>query len=141
MRLTWRDLIVTPFMVAIIAVYAAHVSGADGWLLSSTRGSAVMILILGYGGCRLGIPGDVYKRGGTRGVRIYAACMSVLGVAAVVGGVTALVAGNGIALAVLFGATMALWVPATARHAITKRHPPESDAEVREILTWVRAHH
>ncbi|HZU55987.1 MAG TPA: hypothetical protein VFA06_08995 [Actinocrinis sp.] len=125
MRLTWRDAATVPFMAAIIAVYTAHLGGADGWLLASTRGNATAILVLGtVGGCALGSAAEVFE-GDRRstGVELYATLTGLLGLAALVGGAVALIAANGSALAVLFGATMALWVLSTLRHLFTAAAP------------------
>jgi hypothetical protein len=126
MRLTWRDAATVPFMAAIIAVYTAHLRGVDGWLLASTRGNATAILVLGtVGGCALGSGAKVFE-GGHRstGMEMYAMITALLGLAALTGGVVALIAGNGPALAVLFGATMALWVLSTLRHLFTAAPRP-----------------
>ncbi|HET9171040.1 MAG TPA: hypothetical protein VFN97_16500 [Actinospica sp.] len=144
MKLTWKDLVTVPFMVAIIAVYVTHVVGAEGWLLGSTRGAAMSILILGIGGgCALGSAGDVFTSAEKSGLgtRLYAVFTGLLGLAALVGGVVALAAANETALTVLFASTMALWLVATARHAVTEPHPSAADTEAREILDRVRTHH
>jgi hypothetical protein len=140
MKLAWRDGATIPFIVAIIAVYAAHLAGAEGWLFASTRGTALMILILGIGGgCALGRATDVFARGRAHTIRLYATLTGILGLAALAGGIIALVAADGTALAVLFGATMALWVLATARHAITAVPTTPVDADAREILTHLHS--
>ncbi|HTJ72286.1 MAG TPA: hypothetical protein VL551_32400 [Actinospica sp.] len=144
MRLTWKDLVTVPFMVAIIAVYVTHVIGAEGWLLGSTRGNAMTVLILGIGGgSALGSAGDVFTRAQRPGLgtRLYATLTGILGLAALVGGIVALAAGSEAALTVLFASTMALWVLATGRHAVTEPHPSTADTEAREILDRIHAHH
>ncbi|HTJ72233.1 MAG TPA: hypothetical protein VL551_32130 [Actinospica sp.] len=144
MKLTWKDLATVPFMVAIIAVFVTHVIGAEGWWLGSTRGTATTILILGIGGgCALSGAGDVFTRAEKSGpgIRLYAIITALLGLAALVGGVVALAAGNESALTVLFASTMALWVLATARHLVTEPRPSAADTEAREILDRIHAHH
>lgn len=144
MKLTWKDLATVPFMLAIIAVYVTHVIGAEGWLLGSTRGNAMTILILGTGGgCALSSAGDVFTRAEKSGLamRVYAALTGVLGLAALVDGIVALAAGSETALAVLFWSTIALWVLATVRHAVTEPRPSAADSEAREILDRMHAHH
>lgn len=124
MRLTWRDVATVPFMAAIIAMYVAHLDGASGWLLSSTRGNATAILVLGtVGGCALGSTGDLFAGKHTAATELYSMLAGLLGLTALVAGVIALIAGNGPALAVLFGATMALWVVSTTRHMFAA--PPQ----------------
>jgi hypothetical protein len=142
MRLTWRDLVAVPFMAAIVAVYAAYLSGADDQLLSSTRGVAATMLVLGLGGgCVLGRAGEVFATGRSRGMRLYAALVGVLGITALVSGFFALVVGDGTALAVLFGTTMGLWVSATARHAVSPSRPSTLDADVLGILARLHPRH
>jgi hypothetical protein len=125
MRLTWRDAATLPFMAAIIALYTAHLGGADGWLLASTRGNATAILVLGMvGGCSLGSANELFQGTRTPRTEFYAALATLLGITALTAGVIALVAANGPALAVLFGATMALWVLSTVRHLFTAAPAP-----------------
>lgn len=120
MKLTWRDAATVPFMAAIIAMYVAHLNGADGWLLSGVRGNATAILVLGVvGGCALGAAGTVYQGERTPAVLVYATLTTLLGMTALVAGIVALAAASATALAVLFGATMALWVASTLRHLFT----------------------
>jgi len=128
MRLTWRDAATVPFMAAIIAVYTAHLGGADGWLLASTRGNATAILVLGMvGGCGLGSAQELFQGARTPRTEFYAALTTMLGLTALTAGVIALVAANGPALAVLFGATMALWVVATVRHLFAATPVPGAE--------------
>lgn len=129
MKLTWRDAATVPFMVAIIAVYTAHLGGADGWLLASTRGNATAILVLGtVGGCGFGSANELFE--GERGSNLrllYAVVLSALGITALAAAITALVSASGAALAVLFAATMALWVLSTARHLFAAPAAPGSE--------------
>jgi hypothetical protein len=128
MRLTWRDAATIPFMAAIIALYTAHLGGAEGWLLASTRGNATAILVLGVvGGCGLGSADELFQGARTPSTKFYAALATLLGVTALTAGVIALAAANGPALAVLFGATMALWVLSTARHMFAAAPMPGAE--------------
>ncbi|HEU5355586.1 MAG TPA: hypothetical protein VFU65_14040 [Actinocrinis sp.] len=128
MRLTWRDAATVPFMAAIIALYTAHLGGAEGWLLASTRGNATAILVLGtVGGCGLGSADELFQGTRTPRTKFYATLATLLGITALTAGVVALAAANGPALAVLFGATMALWVLSTARHLFATAPMPGSE--------------
>ncbi len=129
MTLTWRDAATVPFMTAIIAVYSAHLGGADGWLLASTRGNAAAILVLGtVGGCGLGSANDVFEGEHKPDLRLlYAVVATILGVTALTAAVVALVWAGGAALAVLFAATMALWVLSTARHLLRPATTPGAE--------------
>lgn len=144
MKLTWRDAVTLPFMTAIIAMYVAHLNGADGWLLSSTRGNATAILVLGIlGGCALGNTADLRGHERSPGVARYARLTSLLGFTALVGGLVALAAASGAALAVLFGGTMALWVLSLGRHTYntcaTER--PVLGPENHEVIDAPHVHH
>ncbi|MBS2966530.1 hypothetical protein KGA66_26055 [Actinocrinis puniceicyclus] len=118
MRLTWRDAVTAAFMAAIVAVYLAHLNDATGWLLSSVRGNATAILVLGaVGGCALGTAAELYRSPDEDSVtKLYLMLANLLGLTALVGALVALIAASEAALAVLFAATMALWVISTVRH-------------------------
>ena len=144
MRLTWRDAATVPFMAAIIAVYTAHLGGADGWLLASTRGSATAILVLGtVGGCGLGSANDLYGDKRTPAVEFYAGLATLLGLTALAAGLVALIAASGTALTVLFGATMGLWVLSTARHLFGTAPKPGSTLgpETHEVIDQPHVRH
>src|ERR1700737_4519325 len=115
MRLTWKDAVSTVFMAAIVVIYVAILNSTTAWLISSARGTAAAVLVLGIvGGCGLSAAAEQYQR-----VRAYASFASVLGVTALVAGVVALITASTVALAVLVVATLALWLVATTRHAFT----------------------
>ncbi len=142
MKLTWRDAATVPFMAAIIAMYVAHLNGADGWLLSSTRGNATAIVVLGFvGGCALSSVGELYSGRRTPALEMYTTLTGLLGVTALVAAMIALIAGNGPALAVLFGATMALWVVSTARHAFGTPPRPALGPDTHEVIDQPHVRH
>lgn len=124
MRLTRRDAATAPFMAAVVGVYLAHSSGASGWLVSSTRETGAAIFVLGmFGGCALGGDAAVMRTDRTHAVQLYAVLASWLGFIALAAGIATVLTESGAALAILFGATMALWVLATLRHAFTRPAP------------------
>ncbi len=142
MRLTWRDAATVPFMAAIIAVYTAHFGGADGWLLASTRGNATAILVLGtVGGCGLGLANELYEGKHSPAVEFYAGLATLLGLTALAAGLVALIAANGTALAVLFGATMGLWVLSTARHLFGAAARPGAALGTHELIDQPHVRH
>jgi hypothetical protein len=52
MRLTWKDAFSTVFMAAIVIIYVAFLNSTTAWLISSARGTAATVLVLGIvGGC------------------------------------------------------------------------------------------
>jgi hypothetical protein len=121
MGLTWRDGVSTVFMAAIAASYAAFLGGTSAWLISSARGTTTAVLVLGMvGGCALGAAGDLYTGPQPRPTRIVRDIATALGLAALVAGVIGLITASAAALAALVGATFALWLISTARHAFTR---------------------
>lgn len=136
MRLTWKDALVTLFTGAIVAVYVAFLLQAGWPLIESVRGAAGAILVLGtVGGCALGAVGNQYGKMMTAGARTLVGLATVLGVVALGAGVYALVTASTVALAVLFGATVALWATATARHAFTRPYQPMvGGRDVHEVI-------
>lgn len=144
MKLTWRDAATAPVMAAIVALYLAHLDGADGWLLSSVRGNATAILILGtVGGCGLGSAKELFEGKRSPGVETYAVLATLLGVTALTAALIALIAGNASALATLFGATMALWVLSTLRHLFTAAPSPGStlSPDTHEVIDQPHVRH
>src|SRR5260370_635202 len=89
MRLTWKDVVTTLFMGAIGAVYAAFLGGTSAWLISSARGTTLVVFVLGMvGGCMLSAAGDLYRGPQSRAVRAWRGIASVLGVVALAAAVT-----------------------------------------------------
>jgi hypothetical protein len=135
MSLTWKDAVTTLFMGAIVAVYVAFLNGTSLWLISSARGTAAAVLVLGMvGGCTLGAAGDLYA--GTRSgpAWVYLAISTALGIVALLAGVTGLISGSTVALAVLVAATIALWLTATSRHTFTIRAEPAAGRDAHEVI-------
>ena len=142
MRLTWRDAATTLFMAAVVAIYILHLNGTDGWLVSSTRETAAAIFVLGmFGGCVLGADSDVFQTDRTPRTKLYAVLASLIGFTALAAGIAAVITGSGVALAILFGATMALWVLSTVRHAFTKPRPPALSRDTHEVIDQPPVHH
>ena len=119
MRLTWRDGVTTVTMGLVTAVYLAFLLGADLPIVDTVRGTTATVLILGMvGGCGFsGLDGA----GKTGLSKFLVGLASVFGVVALAAGIVGLVNAKPAALAVLFGATAALWLTATLRHAFTTK--------------------
>jgi hypothetical protein len=119
MRLTFKDIVTTVFMGAVVAVYVAYLRGADLPLIASTRGTTAAVLILGVvGGCALGTTGELYaQRARPRpAMRAFIVVANTLGSVAGIAALIGLITGSELALAVLFATVLALWLTATARH-------------------------
>ncbi len=135
MGLTWKDVVTTVFMGVIAAVYAAFLGGTSAWLISSARGTTLAVLVLGMvGGCMLSAAGDLYKGPQSRAVRAWRVIASVLGVVVLAAAVAGLASGSTVALAVLVATTGALWLIATARHALMAPHGPVRGPDTHEVI-------
>ena len=118
MRLSWKDAAATMFMAINTLVYVAYLRGADLPLVSSTRATTAVVLLLGIvGGCALGQAGERYGHD-DGSERAYVAVASLFGTVALLAALAGLVLGSEVALGVLFTATAALWLMATVRHAL-----------------------
>ncbi len=132
MSLTWKDAVSTVFMAAIVFIYVAFLNSTTAWLISSARGTAAAVLVLGMiGGCGMGTAAGRYQD--TRG-RAYTSAASVLGTTALVAGVIALITASTVALAILVVATLALWLAATVRHAFSRAAVPGGDRDTHEVI-------
>ena len=139
MRLTWKDAVSTVFMAAIVVIYVAFLNSTTAWLISSARGTAGAVLVLGIvGGCCMSAAAEQFQ--GTR-AKAYTSFASVLGVTALVAGVIALITASTVALAVLVVATLALWLVATARHAFTPSAVPGGSRHAHEVIYPEKAGH
>jgi hypothetical protein len=135
MGLTWKDVVTTVFMGAVAVVYAAFLGGTSAWLISSARGATLAVFVLGMvGGCMLGAAGDLYREPQSRAVRAWRVIASVLGVVAFAAAVAGFASGSAVALAVLVAATGALWLLATARHALMASHGPARTRDTHEVV-------
>src|ERR1017187_8633802 len=113
MRLTWKDAVSTAFMAAIVVIYVAFLNSTTAWLISSARGTAAAVLALGIvGGCGMSVAAEQYQG---QLARAYTSFASALGTTALIAGVIALITASTVALAVLVGATLALWLAGTGR--------------------------
>jgi hypothetical protein len=138
MRLTWKDAVSTAFMAAIVVIYVAFLNSTTAWLISSARGTAAAVLALGIvGGCGMSVAAEQYQG---QLARAYTSFASALGTTALIAGVIALITASTVALAVLVGATLALWLAATARHAFTRPAAASGDHHTHEVIrpekTW-----
>lgn len=136
MGLTWKDGLSTLFMGAIAAIYLTFLHGTDLWLISSARGTTTAVFILGMvGGCMLSSAGDLYQqKHPSRAVRAWRVIASLCGVVAFAAAVAGLASGSTIALAVLVGATGALWLASTMRHALMAPPGPARSRDTHEVI-------
>jgi hypothetical protein len=110
--LTWRDLAGTAVAALVVLVYVAN--GQDWWYLGSNRWAAVTMVAIGAVGCTLGARLVGEKLSSTPIVLLW-----LLGVAALVFAVLAIVTAAQWVLLMLALVVVALWAGTTLRHAVT----------------------
>ena len=139
MRLTWKDAVSTVLMAAIVVIYVAFLNSTTAWLISSARGTAAAVLVLGIvGGCGMSAAAEQYQG---KQARAYTSFACALGGTALVAGVIALITASTVALAILVVATLALWLVATARHAFIPPAVPGGSRHVHEVIHPEKAGH
>ena len=116
MRLTWKDGAATVLTAGIMALYVAFLAGARLPLVSGPRMLAGVALVAGLGACALGGGGATTNAS----ARWVAYTGGILGGTAFLAALVTLITGSSVGLGVLVGATVALWVFATVRHAFTR---------------------
>jgi hypothetical protein len=120
MRRAIRDIPPTLFVVAAGVVYALWATGtAMGGL--STRTIAAIVFALGFAACTVGQKrmAEVFEAGPHRlWAAMYIAATGAVGTLALVAGIIALVTASTAMLVTLLIAMAALWLTATARHAL-----------------------
>ena len=122
--LTWKDGLATILTGTAVALYGAHLGGAD---LASGRAVAGAVLVLGLGACIAG-SGKIFGDGTAKTTVLM---IGVLGVLALTAGLIALITGGEVALGMLAGATVALWAIATVRHLLAGH---VTDREIRKLI-------
>ena len=126
MRLTWKDGLATLLVAAAVVLYALWAASA---LMPgvSTRWMTAIAFALGMAACTANQRelGEVYGASGEgrRPSGFYIALATALGIVMLAAGVLAFVLASGAMLATLVTAMIALWLIATARHALAGRHP------------------
>ena len=132
MRLTWRDAVSTVFMAAIVVIYIAFLNSTTAWLISSARGTATAVLVLGIiGGCGMSTAAQQYQAVQARAHTLIA---SAIGTTALIAGVVALITASTVALAILVVASLTLWLVATARRAFTPVAAPGGGRDAHEVI-------
>lgn len=134
MSLTGKDAVTTLLAGAIVAVYVTFLQGTSAWLISSARGTALAVLVLGIVACSFGTVADLYGRGRPASTVAYTVTASMLGIVALVAGALALITGSTAVLAILVAAVLALWLIATARHTFTTAPGPSGGRDVHEVI-------
>jgi hypothetical protein len=116
--LTWRDLVSSAAIVAMIAVFMAFKIGTDLRLLSSAWIASAVGLVLGAI-CAVSAASDLHTRPQPLQGVIFRKVTTVLGAIALLAGLAGLIADSGKALEVLVVATGFLWLTGTVWHVLT----------------------
>lgn len=116
MAITRRDIAASLFTAAAVGTYIAYLQGTNVTLISSVRGTAVVVLVLGALGCAFSDATEL-SRGTTAGG--YRAVMTLVGSITGIAAVLAIILGNGVLLTILVTGVALMWLAATLRHAST----------------------
>lgn len=123
MRLTARDGIATLFVVAAAVMFALWGTGA-AMAGMSVRVMTLVVFALGFAACltdqrQMGVVYGAGKRSKAAPLN-YVLASSAIGGLALVAGIIAMVTGSAVMLATLLAAVVALWLLATAWHALAR---------------------
>jgi hypothetical protein len=116
--LTWRDLVSSAAIVAMVLAYTAFKIGTDLLLLSSAWTASAVELALGAI-CAVSAAGDLHTRPQPLQGVIFRKVTTVLGAIALLAGLAGLIGDSGKALEILVVATGFLWLTATIWHVLT----------------------
>ena len=116
--LTWRDLVSSAAIVAMIVAFMAFKMGTGLLLLSSAWTASAVALVFGAI-CAVSAAGDLHTRPQPLQGVIFRKVTTVLGAIALLAGLTGLIADSGQALEILVVATGFLWLTATIWHVLT----------------------
>lgn len=124
MRLSWRDGLATVFVGSGTVLYVLWLAGID---VGGVRIVAASVFAMGLAAS---VTAVVYGVGAglLQASRIYLTIASLMGLAAFVAGVIALVAANETMLVALVASNVALWAIATVRHSTSTPAAEEEPA-------------
>jgi hypothetical protein len=119
MRFSWRDGLATVFVGVGTVLYLVWLAGVD---VAGPRVLAGVVFVLGLAAS---VTAVVYGVGAglMRASKVYLVIASLLGIAALVAGVMAMVEVNEPMLALLVIANVALWLMSTLRHGVSAAGP------------------
>jgi len=118
MGLTWRDLVSSVAVVAIVLVYAAYQTGVSMPLVSSASAASAVAMVLAAC-CAVPAAWDLHTRPQRSWGLVARRITTVMGTIALVAGFIGLVASSGHALEYLVVATVLLWLTATGWHVMS----------------------
>jgi hypothetical protein len=116
--LTWRDLVSSATIAVMILAYTAFIYGTRLLLLSSAWAASAVELVLGAL-CAVTAAADLHTRPQPWHGVIFRKITTVLGVIALLAGLTGLIVNSGQAVEILVVATGFLWLTATIWHVLS----------------------
>lgn len=114
MRLPMRDLIATVLVAVAGQVYVAWYMGSAAPGLGSARAAGSIVLALGFAASATAVVPSAGQL--LHGSRLYLVGTSLIGVAALVGGLMTLIRASGIGFALMTGTMVVLWLISTVHH-------------------------
>jgi hypothetical protein len=118
MGLTWRDLVSSVAVVAMVFAYEAF-QLRSGLLLLTSAWSASCVELALAAICAVTAAADLHTRPQPRAGRIVRRVTTVLGAIALVAGLAGLLANSGHAVEILLVMTVFLWLTATMWHVLS----------------------
>jgi hypothetical protein len=118
MGLTWRDLVSSLAVLAIILAWWSYESRVGLPLVSSAGATSVVVLVLGIC-CALAAASDLHTTPLSGAGLIFRRVTTVCGTIALVAGLAGALLGSAYALELLVVFTIVLWTTATVWHVLT----------------------
>jgi len=118
MGLTWRDLVSSAALIAIILTFTTYKLDPSAPLISSAATASIVALVLGAC-CAVAAAVDLHTRPQPRLGVIYRRITTVTGAIALLAGVAGVLASSGQALEILVVSTGAVWFTGTCWHVLS----------------------
>lgn len=117
MGLTWRDLVSSTALIAIILTFTTYKLDPTAPLISSAATASIVALLLAAC-CAVAAAFDLHTSLLSRLGVIYRRITTVTGTIALLAGIAGVLAGSGQALEILVVSTAVLWLTATIWHVL-----------------------
>ena len=118
MGLTWRDLVSSVALIAMILTFTTYKLDPSAPIVSSAATASIVALLLGTG-CALAAALDLHTRRLSRLGVIYRRITTVTGAIALLAGLGGVLTSSGQALEILVVSTAMLWLTGTVWHVLS----------------------
>jgi len=118
MGLTWRDLVSSAALIAIILTFTTYKLDPSAPLISSAAMASIVALVLGVC-CAVAAAFDLHTRPLSRLGVIYRRITTVTGAISLLAGLAGVLASSGQALEILVVSTAVLWLTSTVWHVLS----------------------